>query len=142
VRYAVAGSLHLASVPIGAVPASAGVTTWQDTGDRFAVWHCLVTPRGDGRWSGRAELVASGWAIGAGGSERRVCRYAADADGSGAIDANIEHPRDYADVARALPMQNFLVVQGSESCPAAPPLRITGEGITVHADLGTLQHQP
>ncbi len=142
VRYAVAGSLRLASVPIDAVASSFGLTTWQDTGDRFVAWHCLVTPRADGRWSGRAELVASGWAIGSGSSERRVCRYATDADGSGAIDANIEHPRHYSDVSQALSMQNFLVVRGSDSCPGAPAVRVAGEAATVHADLGTVPHQP
>ena len=142
VRYTVAGSLRIESVAIDALPAALGLSSWQDTGDRFVAWHCLVTPRADGRWSGRAELVGSGWVIGAGSSERRVCRYASDADGSGAIDANIEHPGDYLDVAQALPMQNFLVVRGSETCPLAPAVRVTGRGATVHADLGTLQHQP
>ena len=129
-------------MPVDALPASLGLASWQDTGDRFVAWHCLVTPRADGRWSGRADLVGSGWAIGTGSGERRVCRYASDGDGSGAIDANIEHPRDYLDVSEALPMQNFLVVRGSEGCPSAPPVRITGRGATVHADLGTMQHQP
>ena len=142
VRYTVAGSLRIESVAIDAIPASLGLTSWNDAGDRFVAWHCLVTPRADGRWSGRAELVGSGWVIGTGSGERRVCRYSSDGDGSGAIDANIEHPRDYLDVAQALPMQNFLVVRGSESCPAAPPVRVTGRGATVHADLGTTQHQP
>ena len=142
VRYTAAGSLRIEAVAIDALPASLGLSGWDDTGDRFVAWHCLVTPRADGRWSGRAELVGSGWAIGTGSSERRVCRFASDADGSGAIDANIEHPADYVDVAQALVMQNFLVVRGSESCPAAPAIRLTGEGVTVHADLGTIQHQP
>ncbi|HEX2541969.1 MAG TPA: hypothetical protein VHM00_12910 [Caldimonas sp.] len=142
VRYVVSHSLRIDAVPVDALPASLGLTSWHDTGDRFLAWHCLVTPRADGRWSGRAELVASGWTIGAGSGERRVCRYASDIDGSGAIDANIEHPRDYSDVAQALPMQNFLVVNGTETCPGAPAVRITGEGTTVHADLGTTAHQP
>jgi hypothetical protein len=143
VRYLASGGLRIESVPVDALPASLGIGTWQDSGDRFVSWHCLVPPRTDGRWSGRAELVASGgWSIGAGSSERRVCRYAADTDGSGAIDANIEHPGDYADVDRPLSMQNFLVVRGSESCPGAPAVRITGEGATIHADFGTVQHQP
>jgi hypothetical protein len=45
----------------------------------------------------------------------------------GAIDANIAHPGEYADVDRALVAQNFLVVPGGESCPRDPP---------------TEQHQP
>ncbi len=47
--------------------------------------------------------------------------------GAGAIDANIAHPGEYADVDRALVAQNFLVVPGGESCPRDPP---------------TEQHQP
>jgi hypothetical protein len=142
VRYVAAGSTHIDAVAIDATPASAGLATWDDTGDRFAAWQCVVTPRADGRWSGRASLVATGWSIGTGSTERRVCRFAADRDGSGAIDANIEHPRDYMNVNAALIAQNFLVVRGSESCPNAAAVRLTGEGSTVYADLGTVQHQP
>jgi Tfp pilus assembly protein PilV len=142
VRYVAAGSLHIDAVPLAAVPASAGVASWQDTGDRFVAWHCVVAPRADGRWSGRASLVARGWSIGAGSGDRRVCRYAADADGSGAVDANIEHPGEYADVPDALMAQNFLVIAGNAVCPGAPAVRLTGQGSTVHADLGTAPHQP
>ncbi len=111
--------------------------------DRFVAWHCVVVPRPDGRWSGRADLVAgSGWTIGTGAAQRRVCRFAHDADGSGAVDANAEHPADYRDVAATLPAQNFLVVRGDAGCPTAPAVRLTGEGVVVHADLGTVAHQP
>ncbi|MEP6739376.1 MAG: hypothetical protein ABJA61_03300 [Caldimonas sp.] len=142
VRYVAGGSVHVEAVTVDATPASAGVASWDDTGDRFVAWQCIVSPRADGRWSGRATLVGSGWTIGTGSADRRVCRYAADLDGSGAIDANIEHPADYANVNAALVAQNFLVVRGSEICPGAPAVRLTGEGSTVYADLGTVQHQP
>jgi hypothetical protein len=125
VRYVADGSLHLDAVAVAATPASAGLAMWDDTGERFVAWHCVVTPRADGRWSGRVTVVASGWTIGSGGGDRRVCRYAG---GNGdAIDANIAHPGEYANVDRALVAQNFLVVPGGESCPRDPP---------------TEQHQP
>lgn len=143
VRYVAGGSARIDAVAIDATPASLGVASWVESGDRFVAWSCAVTPRADGRWSGRADLVAAGgWAIGAGSGERRVCRFAADLDGSGSIDANGEHPAAYADVAAPLPAQNFLVIGGSERCPGAAPVRLTGEGSVVHADLGTAPHQP
>jgi Tfp pilus assembly protein PilV len=136
VRYAAAGSVHLEAVPIDALPASLGLATWQDTGDRYVAYRCIVAPRADGRWSGRSTLVPSGWTIGAGHDDRRVCRYASDLDGSGAIDANIEHPADYAEVAGSLQAQNFLIVRGDQACPAAT----AGDLLT--AGFGTVQHQP
>jgi len=136
VRYVAAGSLHLEAVPIDAVPASVGVASWDDTGDRFASYRCLVTPRANGRWSGRATLAPDGWTIGSGGADRRVCRFASDLNGSGAIDANIEHPADYVDVSTGLSEQNFLVVRGSQSCPVAP------DDSVLSAGLGTVQQQP
>ncbi len=135
VRYS-AGSLHVEAVPIDAVPASLGLSSWLDTGDRHVAYRCIVTPRADGRWSGRSRLLPAGWTLGTGGGDRRVCRYAADRDGSGAIDANIEHPADYVDVAGSLQAQNFLVVRGDQACPAA-----TGDGLLA-AGPGTVQHQP
>ena len=121
VRHASGGSLHIDSVPIAALPDSIGLASWDETGDRYIAYACVVTPRADGRWSGRASLAASGWAIGADArsGQRRVCRYTADRDGSGAIDANIEHPAEYRDVAEALTAQNFLVVGADALCPAA-----------------------
>ena len=136
VSYSAGGSLHIDSVPIDAPPASLGLSSWGDTGDRFVSYRCIVTPRADGRWSGRSTLVPSGWTIGTGSADLRVCRYASDRDGSGAIDANIEHPAAYADVAAALQAQNFLVVRGDQGCPAAPGISLLA------ASLGTVQHQP
>ena len=119
VRYSVGGSLRIDAVPLDAVPASLGLASWLDTGDRHLAYRCVVTPRADGRWSGRSTLLPSGWTIGSGSGDRRVCRYVADSDASGAIDANIEHPLDYVDVAGSLLAQNFLVVRGDQACPAA-----------------------
>ncbi|MDQ2928499.1 MAG: hypothetical protein M3R22_10130 [Pseudomonadota bacterium] len=136
VRYVAAGSLHVDAVSIDAVSASIGVAAWDDTGDRFASYRCLVTPRADGRWSGKTTLVPTGWTIGSGAADRRACRFASDRDGSGAIDANIEHPADYADVNGTLTEQNFLVVPGNQACPAAP-----GDS-ALSAGFGTVQQQP
>ena len=119
VRYSAGGSLRIEAVPLDAVPASLGLVSWLDTGDRHLAYRCVVTPRADGRWSGRSALLPAGWTIGSGSGDRRVCRYVADSDGSGAIDANIEHPLDYVDVAGSLLAQNFLVVRGDQACPAA-----------------------
>ena len=138
VRWSAGGNLRIEAVPLDAEPASLGLGSWQDTGDRHAAYRCIVTPRADGRWSGRSTLVPSGWTIGSGSGngDHRVCRYAADGDGSGAIDANIEHPSDYVDVTGPLLAQNFLVVRGDQSCPVAAG----GDSLT--AGIGTVPHQP
>lgn len=136
VRWSDGGTLRIEAVPLDAEPSSLGLGAWQDTGDRHLAYRCIVTPRADGRWSGRSTLLPSGWTIGSGSGDHRVCRYVADADGSGAIDANIEHPADYADVAGALLAQNFLVVRGDQSCPVATV------GASPVAGVGTLPHQP
>ena len=79
VRHTAAGSLRVDAVVIDATPASLGIASWDDTGDRFVDWHCIVTPRADGRWSGRTSLVAGGgWTIGSTHVDRRVCSYGAD----------------------------------------------------------------
>jgi Tfp pilus assembly protein PilV len=119
VAYERNGSRHLDAVPLDATPASLGLTSWTPTGERYVAYHCVVVPpMGLARWSGRTELVPSGWSIGAGPAEWRVCRQARDVDGSGAIDTNVEHPAIYQNVAGPLRNQNFLVVRGSETCPA------------------------
>ena len=136
VRYLRDGSVRIEAVAVDALPASSGVASWYDTGERFTSYRCLVVPRADGRWSGRATLVPSGWSLGNGSSDRRICRFVRDRDGSGAIDANIEHPAAYVDADEALTEQNFLVVRGSQACPAA------AEGGGLAAGLGTVQQQP
>jgi hypothetical protein len=121
-------------------------TTLIQADDPRAVYHCVVYPLASGanagRWSGRTTIVPAGWRIGVTSEEQRVCRFSSDLDGSGAIDHNIEHPMDYVGVDTALAQQNFLVVAGTDSCPAAPPVRIDGGSGDVYADLGTVQHQP
>ena len=107
VRYTSAGSLRIDAVAIDAAPASLGIASWDDTGDRFVEWHCVVAPRADGRWSGRAALVASGWTIGSTGVDRRVCSHGADT------------APEFTDVGAALGAQNFVVVRGDGACPLA-----------------------
>lgn len=111
-------------------------------GDRFVAWHCAVYPAAGGRWSGRVNLVPNGWTIGTNAADHRVCRYTSDLDASGAIDANIEHPADYAGVDASLANQNFLVVGGNVACPAGQATRVTGNNGDVYVDLSTAQHQP
>ena len=103
-------------------------------GDRYSAYHCLVLPLPNGRWSGRSTIVPVGWSIGNAASERKVCRYSADLDGSGAVDRNEEHPAAYSGVDHTLANQNFLVIKGSEACPA-------GSG-NAFVDLATVLHQP
>ena len=137
-----AASLHIEAVPLAALPASVGVASWADSGDRHLAYHCVVYPLASGQWSGRATLLPIGWSVGTGVAERRVCRYSADLDGSGAVDLNLEHPAAYANVDSALAHQNFLVIKGSETCPTRPAVRVEGTNADVYADLSTAQHQP
>jgi hypothetical protein len=80
--------------------------------------------------------VPAGWRIGSSPDDRKVCRYSADQDGSGAVDSNAEHPNSYSNVDGPLMQQNFLIVRGDQDCPAADP------GAAPVASLATVQHQP
>jgi len=117
VRFVDDGGVHVADVALDATAASLSVAAWQETGDRFLAWHCLVAPRGDGRWSGRIAVVANGWTIGGGAGDGRVCRFASN-DERSAIDANIAVAQVDADVGSALLGRHFVVVRGSDACPA------------------------
>ena len=90
--------------------------------DRHLAYTCVVVPRADGRWSARAEVVPTSWTLGATAADRRVCRFARDRDANGAVDTAAEHPRDWRDVLGSLVHQNFVVVRGSEGCPAGSGL--------------------
>ena len=78
--------------------------------------------------------------------ERATLRLAglsgADADGSGAIDSNAEHPATYSNVSTALANQNFLVIAGPQTCPGGSAVRIDGLGSDVFVNVATEQHQP
>jgi hypothetical protein len=143
VSYRSLAGTRIEAVPLDATPASLGVPSWTDTGDRHAAYHCVVYPiAGSSVWSGRVDLAPLGWTVGSGAADWRVCRYAADRDGSGAVDSNIEHPAAYTGVDSALANQNFLVIKGNQTCPAGTPVRLDGTAMDVFADLSTAQHQP
>jgi len=142
VRIVDAAGMRDVAVPLGAMPADLGVAGWADSGDRYVAYACVVYPRIDGAWSGRADIVPSGWTIGSTASDRRVCRYAADRDASGAIDANDEHPASYVDVRTPLSDQNYLVVSGDRTCPTASAVHVAGLAGDVFVDVSTVPHQP
>ena len=142
VAYLLGGMGRVEAVPIDATPASLGVASWTDSGDRYVGYQCLVYPLANGQWSGDTTIVPSGWAIGATSSALRVCRFAVDLDGSGAIDANAEHPAHYAALSASLANQNFLVITGSQACPGPSAAPVDGVVGAIDPDLSTVQHQP
>jgi Tfp pilus assembly protein PilV len=117
VSYFANGSMHIESVPINAMPGLLGLSGWRETGDRHLAYFCAVYPKANGRWSGRSTVEPSDWTIGKAPTDRKVCRYTNDADHNGKIDANIEHPDKYAGVDGSLNQQNFLLINGAQSCP-------------------------
>jgi hypothetical protein len=111
--------LLLSLTESGEAPPSCAVEPLQTAeGDRYLAYHCAVAPNAAGQWSGRVDLRPVGWTLGTGSADWRVCRYSSDLDGSGAIDANIEHPPSYNAVNAALPHQNFLVIHATQTCPS------------------------
>ena len=142
VTFTARASQHIEAVPLGALPATVDVASWIDSGARHLAYSCVVYPTANGQWSGRTTLVPSGWRLGLGATDRRVCRFSADLDGSGAVDANIEHPRVYTDVQSSLAQQNFLVVNGNEACPTAAAVQVTGQSGDVFVNFNTSPHQP
>ncbi len=117
----------------------------------FIAYTCIVTPIDHDSvtstpriWSGEVQLLPSGWAFGSSGTlgptsgTGRLCRFSSDYNGSGTL-ANSEHPRYYRHVTGSLENQNYLVVNGSDACPAdvaADPA--TGNFV----DTNTERHQP
>jgi hypothetical protein len=106
---------------------------------------CVVQPAGSPpRWSGRLDILPRGWELGdagAGGATGgyRICRYSADHDGNGRIDAR-EHPLRYSAVSEPLADQNFLVVRATAACPTDSA---AGTGSPANwVDDSTRAHQP
>ncbi len=131
------------AVPLSATPLSWGVQSWSELGERYIAYHCVVLPAGSpAHWSGRSTLLPQGWALGATAGTHKVCRYSADQDGSGSVDSNAEHPDSYTAVSASLAQQNFLVIQGDQTCPGGTAVKVDGQGAQNFANLGTLQHQP
>ncbi|MDO9315560.1 MAG: hypothetical protein Q7T97_13555 [Burkholderiaceae bacterium] len=143
VLYRAADGVHRVAVPLAAGPASVGAAAWSDLGERFVSYHCLVPATGSPpRWSGASTVIPLGWTIGATAADRKVCRYAWDHDGSGAIDRNDEHPAVYSDVDRTLTQQNFLVIRGDQPCPDGAAARMDADASAAPSQVATIQHQP
>jgi type IV pilus modification protein PilV len=114
-----ASGVRLDAVPLDATPASRGLADWQERGETFVAYHCVIVPAaGVLRWSGRLTLVPEGWSLGGSANEWRICRVTTDLDRSGTIDQNLEHPPIYENVTGALTRQNFRLVRGDQPCPA------------------------
>lgn len=143
VIYRAADGTHRDAVPLSAEPADLGLSEWTDTGERFVAYACVV-PSGNAPapWSGVTTVVPLGWTLGGAATDRQVCRYTADLDGSGAIDRNDEHPARYLNVDRALQQQNFLVIRGDLTCPGDTAARIASSAPGAVAELATAPHQP
>lgn len=107
-----------------------------DTTATYITYTCLVPQTAsDTGWSGQLRIAPEGWVLGDAPSAFKVCRYSTDHDGSGRIDRNDEHPDHYSLVMGYLGQQNYLVVRGQASCPAAVPPHND-------ASVATVQHQP
>ena len=136
------------------VPETTTVAGYPTVVSRFVSYACVVTPVDhDGsiatarRWWGRvtinpnsAPAVGATWQIGSASGQRKVCRYSADYNASGAI-SNSEHPLWYRGVTGALDSQNFLVIDRSQDCPTDRPQDLLGSSVNF-ADKTTARHQP
>lgn len=143
VQYRLADGLHQAAVPLQALPGSVGASEWRELGERYLEYQCVVPVASTTqRWSGRSTVLPRGWTLGTTPTAHRVCRYVTDADLSGAIDRNDEHPSVYQDVDSTLRQQNFLVIRGDQSCPDGTAPRITPQTMPEASPTRTAAHQP
>jgi Tfp pilus assembly protein PilV len=118
VRQMVDGVLRTRTVAASATPSSMGVNRWQETGERFATYVCVLAPPAGGTgWSGHWALRPDGWTLGTTATDRKICRYGTDLDASGTLDPSSEHPVRYRHVRGPLSQQNHLVVRGDLPCP-------------------------
>ena len=114
-----------------------------DPGQSTVRYSCIVYPNSDPKpiWSGYVDLTGLAFK---GVDAIKVCRYSADYDGDLKI-SNAEHPLAYNAVSGSLRNQNFLVIKGSENCPAGhaidPAQGYFRNTITVlHQDATTPSH--
>ncbi|NKI96899.1 hypothetical protein [Rhizobacter sp. SG703] len=123
----------------GTPPRTVGCATQAvvDADARFVRYGCAVTDPPAAGWSGRVEIEPVGWTVGTRTDQRRVCRYSADLDGSGAVDRNDEHPARYTAVQGALSQQNYLLVRGDQPCPESGAAGTHNDALQ-----RTVQHQP
>lgn len=141
------------AVAIDATPAAQGVAAWTELGDRFWRYHCAVSrvpgPAVSGHaaaphWSGRLRIVPdASWQLGTATGTRRVCRYSADTDASGAIDRSAEGTDALLGIEDALPEQNLLPIDGDQPCPAAAAsTQAAGALPWSDGNPATVAHQP
>jgi type II secretory pathway pseudopilin PulG len=124
---------------------------------RFIAYMCVVqttTALGSSgaMWSGLVTLRANGWSFGTSGTlgapagdaagaatgTGQVCRFTSDYNGNGQL-SNNEHPQYYREIKDALDNQNYLVVDGEDSCP---PDIAANPAVANYQDTNTVQHQP
>jgi hypothetical protein len=130
------------------IPETSNVAGYTTVIARFVSYACIVTPvdhdtnsSTPNRWWGQVTLNTDGsWAIGTSSSQFKVCRYSADYNGTGSI-SNSEHPLWYRAVTGALDSQNYLVIQGNQSCPTDRAQNLLSNPINAVDDT-TAQHQP
>jgi Tfp pilus assembly protein PilV len=119
-------------------------------------YFCIIIPTDSGGWGARTKVKpvqfsdggpAAIWATGTSAGQYRVCRYTTASTG---YTANFDHPDVYAKdsptcggscrkVTGNLINQNFLIIDGTRSCPTDVAADPAG-GDLVNSN--TLQHQP
>jgi Tfp pilus assembly protein PilV len=119
-------------------------------------YFCLIQPNSaDGGWWGRTQVApkshsdgnSAKWSIGTGEGAYRVCRYTGKMSD---YTDNIDHPAEYGKTDESCGMacpkvignlinQNFLIIDGTKSCPEDGPAK-PGAGDLVNSN--TRQHQP
>ena len=143
-----------AIAPHAGLPASS-VQDPVDLDERYVSYTCVVYPKDFGgvkAWTGRTLLVPSGWDIGTGNNQFKVCRFSSDYNLNGYIwqssGGNVtkidngEHPYAYLFTTIGLNNQNFLVIDGNRSCPTDGPVEVDGTGGENYTDETTVLHQP
>lgn len=134
--------------------AQADISNVTDMSERFIAYTCVVYPRsfsGTMAWNGRTLLVPSGWTIGTGSTQYKVCRYSEDYDIDGQVWTtsgsnvskidNAEHPYAYLMATIGLNNQNFLVIKGNKNCPTDSAQEVDGTGGENYTNETTVTHQ-
>lgn len=125
----------------------------------YVEYFCIIYPNSAQTWAGRSNVLpmafadgnGANWSIGTSAGNYRVCRYTT---ASTAYTENADHPADYSKwsascgaigqasctpVKGNLINQNFLVIDGTKSCPTDGVVN-PAAGDLVNSN--TLQHQP
>lgn len=141
-----------------------------DQNERFIGYSCIIepidldnNPLTANAWTGLTKLTVTGTGTAASasiGTTYKVCRFSADYNLNGyvwtpatplpaaatteSVDKidNEEHPYAYLNVQRSLSNQNFLVIDGSQSCPSGSAVEVNGTGSEVYTNTTTVLHQP